>query len=205
MMTSDLFGIIQEIQKILEAQPSFKEKQEEYLDISQITRADEEALRTAKGRLPPPDPLVHALAMILETMKNSPFALTRLGINELLKSFLYRVNAENQEACSEKYLSSVYEIFLSMLKDYPFEELLWEYLSQCFDTISKYLIARRLAKGCQVFLDKVALMGKAAAGHGLHTSSIQHFLHNLEVKAREEGFEELADSAKNHRFNLETF
>jgi hypothetical protein len=48
-------------------------------------------------------------------------------------------------------------------------------------------------------------MGKSAAQKGLHTSSIQHFLHNLEIRAREEGFTELADSAKNHRFNLEAF
>lgn len=204
-MSIDLVQIVAEIQNNL-VQYTFSQEQEGYLDISSINKVNEQTLRGAMNKLPPPDPLINALALILTTMQGGPFDFTRLSINELLKSYLYQVTTENQEACTQKYLNCVYEIYLCMIaQGYPFQELLWEYLSQCFNTISKYLIEHRLAEGCQVFLNKVATMGKSAAGQGLHTSSIQHFLHNLEVRAREEGFMELADSARNHRFNLETF
>jgi len=203
-MSLDLVQIVSEIQENL-AQYTFTQEQEGYLDISLINRVNESTLQEAKHKLPPSDPLVNTLALILATMQGGPFDFTRLSINEFLKSYLCQINEENQEACTQKYLNCVYEIYLTMLKGYPFQELLWEYLSQCFNTISKYLIEQRLAEGCQVFLNKVATMGKSAAGQGLHTSSIQHFLHNLEVRAREEDFVELADSARNHRFNLETF
>ena len=48
-------------------------------------------------------------------------------------------------------------------------------------------------------------MGKIAAQKGLHTSSIQEFLHTLELRAQELGYEDLGATAKNHRFNLELF
>jgi len=204
-LSGNLADYIGEIQRIL-APYTFTTEQDGYLDISQINTVNEQTLQEAINQLPPADPLVNVLSMIRSAMLGSPFALTRFGINELLKSYLNQINKENQEACTQKYLDIVFEIYLCMIAPgYPFQELLWEYLSQCFNTISKYLIEHCLVDGCQVFLNKVATMGKSAAGHGLHTSSIQHFLHNLEIRAREEGFLELADSAKNHRFNLETF
>jgi hypothetical protein len=60
-------------------------------------------------------------------------------------------------------------------------------------------------KGCEIFLQQIAAMGKTAAQRGLHTSSIQHFLHTLELRAKELNCDELAAAAKNHRFNLEIF
>lgn len=204
-MSVDLVGFVAEIRSIL-AQYTFSEEQGDYLEISAVTDFNGWKIPQSLDQLPPPDPLVDALALILDSMRQGPFELTRYGVNELLLSYLSQVNEENQEACTKKYLQCIYQIFLCMnSQDYPFQDLLWEYLSQCFNAISKYLLEHRLADGCQAFLTKVATMGKSAAAQGLHTSSIQHFLHNLEMRAREEGFDELADSAKNYRFNLETF
>ena len=68
-----------------------------------------------------------------------------------------------------------------------------------------FLIEEGFVEGCKMFLSSVATMGKTAAQKGLHTSSIQEFLHTLELRAQELGHQALGAEAKNHRFNLETF
>jgi len=177
-----------------------------YLDLSVTKEVNKEVLQNAAKQRPLSDPLIRALGLILETMTKGPFELTRLGVNELLKSYLVRVQKENETACTRCYLDCICQLYLySLLEHYPYTDLFWECLSQYFDTVSRYLIENKLTDSCEVFLKKVSAMGKCAAQKGLHTSSVQHFLHNMEVWAREEGFPELADIARNHRFNLETF
>lgn len=204
-MKLDTCSFVKELQSVL-SQPLCLEGNPTYLDISITKEITDEDLNKSKENCPITDPLTTALSMVLDTMRWGPFQYTSLGINELLKSYLLQIQDNNQEDCTKCYMSCIYQIYLAgILKEYPYTDLFWEHLSQCFDTVSKYLIQHKLNKGCQVFLNKVSKMGKRAAQKGLHTSSIQHFLHNMEIWAREEGFIELADSAKNHRFNLETF
>lgn len=204
-MSFDTADFVRELKTVL-AKPLCLEGNPEYLDLSLAKSMDKESLTSSSSQLPVSDPLTKALGLILTTMEKGPFKLTCLGINELLKAYLIQVNQENEESSTRCFLDCIYEIYLYALLDtYPYTDLFWEYLSLCFDTISKYLIDRKLIIGCQVFLNKVSIMGKWAAQKGLHTSSIQYFLHNMEDWAREEGFSELADSAQNHRFNLETF
>ena len=177
-----------------------------YLDLSAAGEITKDALLKAAQEPPRPDPLIRALGLILETMREGPFELTRLGVNELLKSYLLRIAKENEAACTRCYLDCIYQLYLnSLLPQYPYAALFWESLSRCLDTVGRYLIAHNLACSLEFYLKKVAVMGKHAALKGLHTSSIQHLLHNIETWARREGFPELADSARNQRFNLETF
>lgn len=205
IMSPDPARFVAKLQSIL-AEPLCLEGNPRYIDLSRDNQVDDDGLHSSLAELPPSDPLIKALTVILQSMERGPFDLTRLGINELLKSYLFRVDETNQENCTHCYLNCIYQLYLfGLLENYPYTDLFWEFLSLCFDTVSKYLIEHKLDRGCQVFLNKVSTMGKWAAQKGLHTSSIQHFLHNMEIWAREEGFSELADSAKNHRFNLETF
>ncbi len=205
VMTHDTIHFVENLQKILTS-PLCLQENSGYLDLSCCKDIKEEELYKQAGNLPQYDPITEALALILETMEKGPFELTRLGINELLKSYLIQVQPDNEEPCTKCYFECIYQTYLfSLLDIYPYTDLFWEYISTCFDTISKYLIMHKLNKGCQVFLDKISIMGKLSAQKGLHTSSIQHFLHNMESWAREEGFDELADNAKNNRFNLEAF
>lgn len=204
-MNYDTSLYVENLQKIL-SEPLCIQGNPQYLDISSSQLIEDELLREAKDQVPPSDPLIKALGLILESMEKGPFDLTRFGINELLKSYLFKVNEENQEYCTMCYLNCIYQIYLyGLMEYYPFTDLLWEYLSLCFHAMGIYLVDHKLDKGCHVFLNKVSTMGKLAAQKGLHTSSIQHFLHNLEIRANESGFPDLADNAKNHRFNLETF
>lgn len=204
-MNVDTITFVENLQKVL-SQTLCLNENPLYIDLSIHNEITKEMLEQYRGQLPPSDPLTQALALILATMEKGPFELTRLGINELLKSYIFVVQKENEEVCTRSYLNCIYQIYLFGLSEhYPYTDIFWENLILCFDTISRYLINQSLLKASQVFLNKVSTMGKRAAQQGLHTSSIQHSLHNMEIWAREEGFEELADSAKNHRFNLETF
>lgn len=204
-MQLDTCSYVKELQNTL-FKPLCIEGNPQYLDLSLSKEIDDDQLVQFSKQCPTPDPLTDALSLVLTTMRWGPFEYTRLGINEILKSFLIHIQEDNQEDCTKCYMTCIYQIYLSgLLDEYPYTDLFWEYLSQCFDTVSKYLIEHKLDKGCQIFLNQVSKMGKWAAQKGLHTSSIQHFLHNMEIWARKDGFFELADSAKNHRFNLETF
>lgn len=204
MMEYDTALFVWKLQEILD-QPLCLDNPR-YLDLSVTKEATKELLQNAANQPPLSDPLIRVLGLILETMTKGPFELTRLGVNELLKSYLSRVQKENEAPCTRCYLDCIYQLYLySLLEHYPYPDLFWESLSRYFDAVSRYLIENKLADSCEIFLKKVSAMGKFAALKGLPTSSLQHFLHNIEIWAREEGFPELADSARNHRFNLETF
>lgn len=177
-----------------------------YLDLSLTKRITAELLTQNKDLLPAQDLIAEGVCLVIETLKDCHLTKAKLGINELLKAYLLNINEENQEKVTEIFLDYLYEIYLYSLKDsFPYTDLLWGYLSQCFFPIAMFLIEEGYIEGCQVFLLKTAYMGKIAAQKGLHTSSIQEFLHTLELRAQELGYEDLGATAKNHRFNLELF
>ncbi|SMB80099.1 hypothetical protein SAMN00017405_0836 [Desulfonispora thiosulfatigenes DSM 11270] len=175
-----------------------------YLDLATFTNYKVNLI-LEKINIPPlENPLIDATFLIVNSMKSCHLTQTKLGINELLKSFLLHITPDNQEKCAECYSDFLYEIFLNSLQDtYPYTDLLWTYFGDCFHTVALILVENGYIEGSDIFLKKIALMGKIAAQKGLHTSNIQHFLHTLEVRAYELKFDDLANSAKNYRFNLE--
>ncbi|MGI6225383.1 MAG: hypothetical protein ACOYJ1_03925 [Peptococcales bacterium] len=203
-----MFSIIDyttKIQQIL-AQPLCLPGANQYLDLAQVTDFNKIPLKEKDNVLPEADPIAEATFLIIQTMQACYLALTKIGINELLKAYLRLITSENQEECTKVFSNYIFEIYLySLKKDYPYTDLLWKYLSNCFHVISQYLLEEGYVEGCEIFLQDIASMGKLAAQKGLHTSSIQHFLHTLELRAKELNYNELAAVAKNHRFNLEIF
>lgn len=194
------------LQEILARPWDLTEEKSEYLDLSQTTRLNKDILLEKIDILPDYNPLAEAVNLVIKAMQENHLTRIKLGINEILKAYLRDINEQNQKKCTEIYINSIYEIYLySLQKDFPYTDLLWGYLSNCFHTVSLFLVEIHFEEGCKGFLQMVATMGKTAAQKGLHTSSIQHFLHNIEIRAQELGFENLAAEAKNHRFNLETF
>lgn len=194
---------IKELKAIM-TQPLCLSKSPAYLDIAFDKNISSEMLYSDECFLPPNDPLIQIQAVILQTMQSGPFEYTRLGINELLKSYLKCVNKENAEPCTRCYFEGLYQLYLfSLLESYPYTELFWEYFNQCFDSVGNYLIKNMLVFACEEFLHKVSLMGTKAAQKNLPTGSLQHTFHKIEIWARTNGFFELADKAKNYRFNLE--
>jgi len=200
-----IIDFTKEIQEIL-AKPLCLPKSGRYLDLAQVSDFTKVHLEESLGILPDEDPIAEATFLIIQSMKEYHLAQTKIGINELLKAYLKLINTEHEEECTDLFADYIFEIYLySLQKDYPYTDLLWNYLSNCFHIVSQYLLENGYIKGCEIFLQKIAAMGKTAAQKGLHTSSIQHFLHTLELRAKELDYNELAAIAKNHRFNLEIF
>ncbi len=176
-----------------------------YMDLAAVSAIEEFDPQKACRQVPSPDPLVRALGLLLETMEKGPFDMTCLGINELFKKYLFLVTEENEEKCTQRFFDCIYQLFLtSLLESYPFTGLFWEYLCLTLATVSEYLIEKELIAAGQIFLKTVAIMGRYATQKYLPTCTIQHLMHNMEIWAREEGYLEFADCAKNHRFNLES-
>lgn len=177
-----------------------------YFDLSITKRITKEMLFERKAIGPEQHSVAEGVCLVIRTMQNCHLTKTKLGINELLKAYLLNLDEENQEKSTEIFLGYLYEIYLYSLQDsFPYTDLLWGYLSQCFFPIAMFLMEEGYLVGCQAFLQKVATMGKIAAQKALHTSSTQEFLHTLELRAQELGHEDLGAIAKNHRFNLEIF
>ncbi len=175
-----------------------------YMDLAKVKVIEEFDPQEACRQAPSSDPLVQALGLVLETMEKGPFNMTRLGMNELFKKYLFLITEENEEECTQRFFDCFYQLFLSsLLESYPFTGLFWEYLCLTLATVSEYLIEKRLITAGQIFLKTVFVMGRCATQNCLPTCTIQHLMHNMEIWAREEGYLEFADCAKNHRFNLE--
>lgn len=200
-----IIDFTKEVQSIL-SRPLCLPRSGKYLDLAQISDFNKICLEESAGFLPEEDPIAEVTFLIIQSMKEFHLAQTKIGINELLKAYLRIITTDHEEECTELFSDYIFEIYLySLQKNYPYTDLLWNYLSNCFHVVSQYLLEKGYIKGCEIFLQKIATMGKTAAQKGLHTSSIQHFLHTLELRAGELGYTELAAVAKNHRFNLEIF
>lgn len=200
-----IFDFTRNIQETL-AKPLCLPKTNKYLDLALVTNFNEINLEEGNNNQPDEDPIAEATHIIIETMKNCNFTLTKIGVNEFLKAYLRLICSETEKECTELFSDYLMEIYLySLQRDYPYTDLLWNYLSNSFHVVSQYLLEKGYIEGCQIFLQQIANMGKAAAQKGLHTSTIQHFLHTLELRAKELDCPELAAAAKNHRFNLEIF
>jgi len=205
-----LVNFAKSIQELL-ALPLDIKKESNYLDLSQNTLSqntpiDKNTLLEKIKTLPEENPLAEAVFLVIQTMEQNHLTKAKIGINEIFKAYLRNIDQENQKECTEIFTDYFFEIYLySLQKCFPYTDLFWSYLSSCFHTVSQYLVETGCIEGCEVFLQKIAAMGKTAAQKGLHTSNIQHLLHTLELRARELGYDELANTAKNHRFNLETF
>lgn len=176
-----------------------------YLDLADLsdykTALHKEEIDTA----PLDNPLIDATSLIVKSMKSCHLTHTKLGINELLKSFLCNIDSDNQEKCAEMYSDFLYELFLYCIQDvFPYTDLLWNYLGNCFHTVSLILVEKGYVNACDILLKKISIMGKVAAQKGLHTSNIQHFLYTLEVRASELNYTDIASLAENYRFNLES-
>jgi len=203
-----MLSIIDFTRKIHEilSRPFCMPKSSKYLDLAEISDFNKIHLEESISILPDEDPIAEATFLIIQSMKDFHLAQTKIGVNELLKAYLKIIDTEHEEECTEIFSNYIFEIYLySLQKNYPYTDLLWNYLSNCFHVVSQYLLENGYIKGCEIFLQKIATMGKTAAQKGLHTSSIQHFLHTLELRAKELDYNELAAVAKNHRFNLEIF
>lgn len=155
---------------------------------------------------PPADPLIDAFHLILEAAAKSQVDLIKYGVNEICKSYLQLVTLENEKIISIYYFKRLELIFQRcLMRDFPYPNEVWNYLGGCINTVGLFLLEQQLQLGTKELLQTFYHMGKSAALRGLQTASTQGYFRVLENKALEKGFEGIAASAKNFRFNLELY
>ena len=174
-----------------------------YLDLSLSTTITEELLQTDDNFSY--NPLAEAYQVIVSALNQRNLDKVKLGVNEILKTYLKIISPDNQETITHEFMDRIKWIFrFSLLQSFPYSNFLWLYICRCLQSVATYLLERAYTTACKVFLEYIAEMGKTAAKEGLRTDILQHFLVMFEISASEKGLEDLAGEAKNHRHNLET-
>ncbi|WP_028306903.1 hypothetical protein [Desulfitibacter alkalitolerans] len=175
----------------------------DYLDLAEHYRILDEHLQTVDKLSF--DPLSEAFCLIINELNRNKLDKGKMGINELLKFYLRKVQKDNQVGCTHLFMTRIKYIFLySLLDSFPFTELLWRYMCKCIQPVGFYLLEKQLNEACLIYSDYISIIGKTAARHGLPTDKLQHFLRMTEVKALEVGLDKLAGHVKNHRHNIES-
>ncbi|KUO53595.1 MAG: hypothetical protein APF76_12365 [Desulfitibacter sp. BRH_c19] len=173
-----------------------------YLDLAECYKLLEDDL--SRSEKLPFEPLSEAFALIVNGLNRNSLDNTKIGINELLKFYLRKIQKANQEKCTHLFLIRINCVFVySLLPSFPFTDMLWQYICKCIQPVGFYLLEKQLTEACLIFSDYIAIMGKIAAREGLPTDKLQHYLRMTETKALEIGLDQLAGHVKNHRHNLE--
>jgi len=174
-----------------------------YLDLGKSKAITEELLHTDNSF--PYNPLAEAYQLIVVALNERNLDKVKLGVNEILKTYLKIISDDNQETVTHEFIERIKLIFrFSLLQSFPYSNFLWLYICRSVQTVATYLLEKSYTSACKIFLEYIADMGKTAAKEGLRTDILQHFLVMFEINASEKGFEDLAGEAKNHRHNLET-
>lgn len=199
--TNSIKSYVRELKMHLE-KVSIPEENDNYLDLAAVTNPDKNALQN--DYLLPERPLSQAFELILDELNARNLDKVKLGINELLKTYIKIVSEKGQEEETHAFLTRIKLIFrYSLLPSFPYANHLWHYICLCLQNTAFILLKDNKHKACKILLDYVATMGKSAAKEGLRTDILQYFLVMFELKARDNGLEELMGEAKNHRHNLE--
>ncbi len=176
-----------------------------YLDLAERYKLLVEDLTVSEDDTLPFEPLSEAFSLIVSELNRNNLDKGKIGINEILKFYLRKINKSNQEKCTHLFLIRIKYVFVySLLPSFPFTDMLWQYICKCIQPVGFYLLDKQFAEACLIFSDYIANIGKIAAHEGLPTDKIQHYLRMTETKALEVGLDQLAGHVKNHRHNLES-
>ncbi|ATW23493.1 hypothetical protein [Candidatus Formimonas warabiya] len=154
--------------------------------------------------LPPADPLVDAFNIIIEQAQNLFVDNITLGMNEILKAYLKKINPGNQSLLTSRVIEYVHLIFLFITKEsFPYTEKIWEDMSAMAKPVGICLIRNNLTQASLLFFEFLAGLGKQAARTGLSTGTLQHGFRVWELNARDCSCTEVESLVRNLRQNLE--
>ncbi|MHB9095526.1 MAG: hypothetical protein ACYC21_12730 [Eubacteriales bacterium] len=175
----------------------------EYLDLAATENITSPAELASLAQ--PPDQLSGFQEIIMGEVANCHLDKTKIGINELLKHLLVIINPDLEEFLAERYMYRLRMIFRRcLMPDFPFQEEIWNYICDCLRSTGSFLIRGGYFTAAREIIDSLAGMGRIAALKGLPTANTQASLRTLENKALQKNEKQLALTAKNARFNLET-
>ncbi len=185
------------------AQASFPDDNSGYLDLAAVKNTALPEHLMSPGI--PPDNLAGFQELIMTEIARCNLDKIKLGINEMLIHFLATIERDREFTLAEQCLYRLRMIFKRcLLPDFPFQEEIWNYLCSCLRNAGSFLLDREYYLASREIIDSLAGMGRIAALKGLPTANTQSSLRVLENKAREKNQKQLASTAKNARFNLET-
>lgn len=190
-------------QELARGSDSNKTKYLDLADSSMVSPADLSA--SASHSALPPDNLAGFQEIIMNQIAGCNIDKIKVGVNELLKHLLTVIAAESEHTLAQHYLYRLRMIFKRcLLSDFPFPEDIWNYICKCLQTAGIFLIDNGFFAASREVIDSLAAMGRIAALKGLPTATTQSALRILENRALEKDEKQLASTAKNARFNLET-
>lgn len=196
---------VQKLREILSSIQDLLYLDGEYINLAecnQITGLNEQLTHDQL----PVDPLIDAFHLIIEAAARSQVDLVKYGINELCKFYIRLINQTNEKLISTYFFKRLELIFQRcLMSDFPYHNEVWNYLGGCINTVGLFLLEHHYELATKELLQTFFHMGKLAAHQGMQTSSTQGYFRVLQNKAIEGGFEGLAASAKNFRFNLELY
>lgn len=206
MTRETVADFVRQLKSILsELPPVTTLQQADYLDLGNLDNPRSLAQKLSSEELPY-NPLAEALDIILLKVHFCQVDKVKLGINELLKSYLQKVNDQEEKIVTHLYLSQLDLVFRRCLAgDFPYDQEIWDYLGSCLNTTGLHLISLGFETATRQLLEVFFHLGKLAAQKGLQTSTTQGHLRVLEAGAVSQGYPDLAASAKNFRFNLELY
>lgn len=153
----------------------------------------------------PVNPLAEVFAITLQQIELGQVDKVKLAINELLKDYLIKLASDNQTLITELYMYRLKQIFKRCMQtDFPFHDEIWDYIGSCIKSVGLYLFEVDYHIAIKLLLETLFHMGRNAAQKGLPTSGTQACLRAIENKAIAKGRSDIALTAKNVRFNMET-
>ncbi|WP_429161541.1 hypothetical protein [Desulfitispora alkaliphila] len=183
--------------------PEFISSDSNYIHLSQVDFICEDTIKNT-DELPLEDPLVAAFNIIITVSNNNFVDHVELGINELLKSYVEYIDADNQEKISKMYSYRIYLIFIWCINSsFIYTAHIWSYIIETVTPVSHYLLDQEYYNGCKIFWKQLGRLGRGASHSGLSTHRLQRLLRSLEVKAEDIAWIEGSRLCKQLRHELE--
>lgn len=205
-MTTSAGDFVCKLRRIFERIDDPGEVENEYLDLGLVNECSRELIQESFSAFPNENPLSDAFFEIVTAMKNHQVALAKLGINELLLSYLLRETKENAPGSpsGETHLDYLLLIVLFITQEsFPYEHCFFSYLLKCYQPVCSFLLSECNEKQIEAFMEHITSIGKIAAKKQLDTCSIHHLLRNIENHALGKNLKALASKAKDSRHTLE--
>lgn len=175
----------------------------DYLRLDQIDEVNHDNL-SRDTSLPGPDPLIDAFNLIIDQARNLYIENIIFGINEIFKSYLKKINQENQKIVTIRVMDCLKMLFIFITENpFPYTEKIWEVISSMTKPIGLFLIKEGFLEAASVFFEFAASLGKLASRKGLSTGTLQHAFRISELACRNYAGEDLASLLRNLRQNIE--
>lgn len=205
MENESIKDFVEKIHEILNSETDYFYKNDaEYIDLAVKNKVTLNEIRASWDKYPDTNPLDIVFNLIINSLKANEITKAKIGINEIMKFYILRVNDNSSEKISREVWHSLYLVAVFIAQDnYIYKQQIWKYMTQCCRPVCSYLLDENLKIPIEIFIEYIVKIGRLASVEELDTSDIQHILRNIEIQAEEKNWENISNSSKEKRHNLE--